>query len=104
MQKNQPGVVVRFQAKPGKGEELFKLCTEHHFTGDPDGPVDWVLSRDNDNPDVMWAFEFYRDDVSFDRHYSNPILEESRQLVLDLLADAPLRVDVHIVSASRGNQ
>ena len=105
MQKNQPGVVLRFQAKPGKGEELFQLCTELHFTGDPDGPVDWVLSRDNGNPDVMWAFEFYRDQASFGRHYSNRVLDEPHQRVLDLLADddgldASMRVDVHIVSSS----
>ena len=105
MQKNQPGVVLRFQAKPGKGEELFQLCTELHFTGDPDGPVDWVLSRDNSNPDVMWAFEFYRDQASFGRHYSNRVLDEPHQRVLDLLVnddslDASMRVNVHIVSSS----
>jgi len=102
MQKNQPGVVLRFQAKPGMGEELFQLCHNLHFTGDPNGPVDWVLSRDNNNPDVMWAFEFYRDDESFERHYANPALDEPHQRVLDLLADegAAMRVDVHIVSSS----
>ncbi|MER6695480.1 putative quinol monooxygenase [Streptomyces minutiscleroticus] len=105
MHKNQPGVVLRFQAKPGKGEELFQLCTDLHCTDDPDGPVDWVLSRDNNDPDIMWAFEFYRDDESFERHYSNPVLDEPHQRVLDLLADEPgldssMRVDVHIVSSS----
>ena len=33
--------------------------------------MDWSLNRDDSNPDVMWAFEFYRDQESFDRHYSN---------------------------------
>jgi quinol monooxygenase YgiN len=105
MKKNQPGVVLRFQAKPGKGEELFQLCTDLHHTGDPDGPVDWVLRRDNDNPDVMWAFEFYRDEESFNRHYANPVLDDGHQRVLDLLAeeeglDPSQRADVHIVSSS----
>jgi quinol monooxygenase YgiN len=105
MKKNQPGMVLRFQAKPGKGEELFQLCTDLHYTGDPDGPVDWVLSRDNDNPDVMWAFEFYRDQESFTRHYSNPVLDAPHQRVLDLLADEEgldpsQRFEVHIVSSS----
>jgi quinol monooxygenase YgiN len=103
MKKNQPGVVLRFQAKPGKGEELFQLCTDLHFTGDPDGPVDWVLSRDKSNPDVMWAFEFYRDQASYDRHYSNPALDEPHQRVLDLVAEndgLDVRVEVHIVSSS----
>jgi len=104
MHKNQPGVVLRFQAKPGKGAELFQLCHELHFQEDPDGPVDWVLSRDKSNPDVMWAFEFYRDQDSFDRHYANPVFDEPHQRVLDLLADdgatPTVRVEVEIVSSS----
>ena len=58
-----------------------------HAIEDPDGPVDWVLSRSVEDPDVMWAFEFYRDDASFDRHYSNPALDDGHQKVMDLLAD-----------------
>ncbi len=53
MHTNQPGVVLRFQARPGKGDELFQLCNDLHFTGDPDGPVDWSLNRDDSYPDVM---------------------------------------------------
>ncbi|MGK5680119.1 putative quinol monooxygenase [Actinoplanes sp. URMC 104] len=105
MFRNQPGVVLRFQAKPGKGDELFKLITDLHHTGDPDGPVDWVVSRDDANADVMWAFEFYRDQESFDRHYSDPVHDEPHQRVFDLLADeegldSSMRVGVHIVSSS----
>lgn len=53
----------------------------------------------------MWAFEFYRDQDSFDRHYSNPALDEAHQRVFDLLADRDgvdpsMRVDVHIVASS----
>ncbi|WP_113701726.1 putative quinol monooxygenase [Nonomuraea lactucae] len=105
MDRHQPGVVLRFQAKKDKGDELFQLVTDLHHTGDPDGPVDWVLSRDASNSDVMWAFEFYRDQDSFDRHYSNPVLDGLHQRVFDLLADeegldSSMRVDVHIVSAN----
>jgi quinol monooxygenase YgiN len=106
MKTNQPGVVLRFQAKPGKGDELFQLCNDLHFTDDPDGPVDWSLNRDDSNPDVMWAFEFYRDQESFDRHYSNQQLDEPHQRVFDLLADEEegldpsMRVDVHVAFSS----
>jgi len=105
MHEHQPGVVLRFKAKPGRGDELFKVCTELHFNGDPDGPVDWVLSRSDEDPDTMWAFEFYRDDASFDRHYSNPALDEGHQRVVDLAAldtieEWGVRVPVHIVSSS----
>ena len=104
MHTKQPGYVLRLKAKPGMGDELFKVCTDLHFNGDPDGPVDWVLSRSLEDPDIMWAFEFYRDDASFDRHYSNPALEEGHQKVRDLLAENleqwGVREHVQIVSSS----
>lgn len=37
MNKNQPGVVLRFQAKKGEGDALFSYVTDLHYTGDPDG-------------------------------------------------------------------
>lgn len=104
MQRNQPGYVIRIKAKPGMGGELLKVCTELHLNGDPDGPVDWVLSTSDDEPDTLWAFEFYRDDDSFDRHYSNPALDEGHQRVVDLLADGVeewgVRAPVHIATSS----
>lgn len=102
--ENQPGYVLRFKAKPGKGDELFKLCHDLHFTGDPDGPINWTLTRSVEDPDVMWAFEFYRDDASFDRHYSNPDLDEGHNRVMDLLAEGieqwGIREHVRIASSS----
>lgn len=104
MNAKQPGYVLRFKATPGMGDALFKLCTELHYNGHKDGPVDWVLSRSDEDPDVMWAFEFYRDDASFSRHYSNPDLDEGHQRIKDLLADNVeewgVREAVHIVSSS----
>lgn len=104
MNKNQPGMILRLQAKPGMGDELFKVCTELHFTGDPDGPVDWVLSRSDDDPDLMWAFEFYRDDASFQRHYADRSLDEGharvRELVVGVEDGRSMRTAVHIVSSS----
>ena len=104
MHDRQPGMVLRLKAKPGMGDELFRVCTELHYNGDPDGPVDWVLSRSVEDPDIMWAFEFYRDDASFDRHYSNSDLDEGHERVRALLADDVekwgVRETVHIVSSS----
>ncbi|POC78385.1 hypothetical protein CRN61_16100, partial [Vibrio vulnificus] len=53
----QPGTVLKKTAKEGKGEELFNLTNKMHYNGDPDGPIDWVLCRAVDDPDVLWAFE-----------------------------------------------
>ncbi|MET9558445.1 antibiotic biosynthesis monooxygenase [Streptomyces sp. NPDC006645] len=104
MHAKQPGLVMRLKARPGKRDELFTLCHEMHFNGDPDGPVDWALSRSDEDPDIMWAFEFYRDDESMNRHYTNPELDAGHQRVMDLLAEGVeewgVRVPVHIVTSS----
>jgi quinol monooxygenase YgiN len=91
---SQPGTVLKFQAKPGKGDRLFELTNQLHFTGDPDGPTDWVLCRADDDPDTLWAFEFYKDDASFERHFSNPEIDKNHEEVIDLLAGPPTRVNV----------
>jgi len=99
--KNQPGVALRMYAKKGMGDALFELTTNMHHTGDPDGPVDWVLCRTKDEPDTLWAFEFYKDQESFDRHYSDPVIDEGHQAVFDLLDGMPLRAEIHIVSSDK---
>jgi quinol monooxygenase YgiN len=100
--KKQPGVVLSMHAKPEMGDALFELITDLHYTGDPDGPVGWGLCRQNDEPDTLWAFEFYKDEESFTRHYSDPEIDKVHEKVFELLADTPLplRADVHIVASS----
>ena len=41
LSKGQPGMFLKMTAKAGKGEALFELTNKLHYTGDPDGPVDW---------------------------------------------------------------
>ncbi|MET9552639.1 antibiotic biosynthesis monooxygenase [Streptomyces sp. NPDC006645] len=97
---SQPGTVLKMRAKPGKGKALFELTRDLHHTGDPDGPVDWVLASDDNDPDTLWAFEFYRDQASFERHFSDTVIDESHEAVIALLAEAPLRVHVHPFASS----
>ena len=79
---------------------LTELTTSLHYTDDPDLPVDWFLCRADDNPDVLWALEFYKDGESFARHFSDPDVDDTHDKVFDLLAEAPLRVEVHPVAFS----
>jgi quinol monooxygenase YgiN len=105
MHRNQPGVVLKMKAKPGKGDALFELTNSLHHTGDdPDGPVNWALRRADDDPDILWAFEFYRDDESFTRHYSDTSRDDGHNQVIDLLAEMPLRVDVHTYARRRADR
>lgn len=89
-------------AKPGMGDALFELVTDLHDTGNPDGPVDGVLCRPNDEPDTLWAFEFYRDKESFTRHYSDPEIDKVHEKIFELLDETrmPIRTDVHITASS----
>ncbi|TCK64596.1 antibiotic biosynthesis monooxygenase [Curtobacterium sp. PhB136] len=91
---SQPGTVLKFKARPGKGDRLFQLTNDLHFTGDPDGPTDWVLCRDDEDLDTLWAFEFYKDDASFERHFANPVIDANHDEVIELLAEQPMRVKV----------
>lgn len=86
------------KAQPGKGDELFQLTLDLHHAEDPDGPVDWIVTRSDDDADTMWIVEFYRDDASFDRHYSNPIVDDRHEDVIALLDGMPQRFDVHSVA------
>ena len=54
-----------------------------------------ILCKDDHNPNILWAFEFYRDDASFKRHFDNPVIDEGHDKVIELLDDVPTRVVVY---------
>lgn len=101
----QPGTVLRFQAKPGKGDELFELTNKLHYMKtladptqkDPDGPTDWIMCRPDDDSDVLWAMEFYKDDDSMDRHFSDPVIDENHDDIINVMGGAPMRSFVYPV-------
>jgi len=105
--KNQPGVVLKLKAKPGMGEALLQMIHDLHYTGDPDGPVNWVICQPNDeDPDSIWVFEFYRDEESFTRHYSDPAIDEVHKKLFELLEDMQqqMREDVLIFASSESER
>jgi hypothetical protein len=100
---NQPGVVIKMVAKPGKGDELFNLClaAKHIDKPERNDPIDWVLCRAHDDSNTMWAFEFFRDDESMSRHYAISATDADTERIMTLLAETPRREDVHIVYSSK---
>ncbi len=50
---SQPGTVLKMRAKIGKGDAFFQLTNKLHYNGDPDGPVDWLLCRDDSDSDTL---------------------------------------------------
>jgi quinol monooxygenase YgiN len=99
---SKPGVLLKMRARSGGGDALAKIITDLHYVEDADGPVDWLVSRDDDEPEVIWVTEFYRDQQSFDRHYaeSNEEVEQRHERLIELLAEPPMRVMVHPVASS----
>jgi quinol monooxygenase YgiN len=98
----KPGVLLKMRAQPGQGAALARVIADLHYVEDADGPVDWLVSQDDDEPEVIWTTEFYRDQESFDRHYaeSNEEVEQRHEDLISLLAEPPMRVMVHPVASS----
>lgn len=97
---SQPGNVLKMKAKEGKEKRLFEYTNELHYTDDPDGPTDWVLCQADDAKDTLWAFEFYKDEASFTRHFSDADVDQEHDTVIDLLGEMPMRDTLHAVSTS----
>ncbi|MGU3409743.1 antibiotic biosynthesis monooxygenase [Microbacterium sp. M1A1_1b] len=98
----RPGVLLMMRAVPGEGDALAQLLTDVHDEADADGPVDWLVMREDEDRDVIRIVEFYRDQESFDRHYaeSNTEVEQRHERIIDLLGAAPERVLLHPVASS----
>jgi quinol monooxygenase YgiN len=101
-ESSKPGVLLKFRAHPGRGAALAEIVTDLHDIEEADGPVDWLVSRDDETPEVIWVTEFYRDQESFDRHYaeSNEAVEQRHEDLITILAEPPMRVMVHPVASS----
>lgn len=82
IEPNQPGNALRFVDKPEKGKDLFDLTNRLHYTDNPDGLTDWILCRAEDEPDMLWAFEFYRNDDSFLRHFTDAKVDRGHEDVI----------------------
>jgi quinol monooxygenase YgiN len=93
----KPGVLLKMRARAGDGDALAKVLTEVHHEEDADGPVDWIVMREDEDPDVIRIVEFYRDQESFDRHYD---VEQRHEKLISLLGEAPERVILHPVASS----
>lgn len=76
MSDRQPGNVVRFRAKPGKGDDLVKQAVEG-FEVMKEKLDSWVIVQVDGDPDEIYVIEFFSDDESMARHRANN--DEARQ-------------------------
>lgn len=96
--RDQPGWVIKMQAKPGKGDDLFETVTR--LFKDVTATSHWVVCRADDDPDTLWSFELFKDQEAFEHLENDQEHDKVRDEVLALLAEQPTRIGVHPYAAS----
>jgi quinol monooxygenase YgiN len=95
--QDQPAYIIRMRAKPGLGDKLFALAT----TGmEKSGSSDrYIIAREDADPDVLWNMEVFRDREAKDAYENSSLADELRDEIIGLLAEPPMRIEVHPYSA-----
>ena len=60
----------------------------------------WIICKEDDDSDTLWAFEFCKDDETLALHESNQDVEKSHEAIIELLAEPPVRIVVRPTAAS----
>lgn len=85
---HQSGKVIRFTAKPGKGEELFALCAEMSERSAATDKT--IIARSEVDPDTLWAMEWFLSDDKFAEQDADPTWDEIHARIGALVADFDL--------------
>lgn len=95
--QDQPAYIIKMVAKPGQGDRLFELATAGmEKSGSSDR---YIIAREDANPDVLWNMEVFRSVEAKDAYENSPLADELRDEIIGLLAEPPMRVEVHPYSA-----
>lgn len=81
----QPGKVLRFTAKPGKGEELFALCAEMSSRSEAVDKA--IIARSEDDPDTLWAMEWFTSDEALAAQDADSTWDDIHARIGALIAD-----------------
>ena len=69
-------LIVRYQAKPGMGDEVAALLARHTAaTRAEPGNLDFVALRGTEDPDSFVLYERYADSDAFEAHTASPHYE-----------------------------
>lgn len=95
--QDQPTYLIKMRAKPGLGDTLLALATAGmEKSGSSDR---FIMVREDADPDVLWNMEVFRSREAKDAYENSPLADELRDEIIDLLAEPPLRIEVHPYSA-----
>jgi quinol monooxygenase YgiN len=95
--QEQPAYIIKMRAKPGMADRLFELATigmEKSNSSDR-----FIIAREDDDPDVLWNIEVFRSEDAKAGYENSPLADELRDEIIDLLAEPPMRIEVHPYSA-----
>ena len=95
--QDQPAYLIKMLAKPGLGDKLFELCTIGMAKS---GASDrYLMVQEDDNPDILWNIEVFKSEEAKAKYENSPLADELRGEIISLLAEPPMRIEVHPYSA-----
>ena len=94
-------VVARLTALPGGRDELVEqIGSAFPAFEQEEGTLVYMLAEDATEADVLWLFEYYRDEEALDMHLAGEAEVELQAMVGDLTAVAPEVVVANPIRAS----
>ena len=76
MSTSEVAIVVRYQAQPGRGDEVAALLARHAAATQAEpGNLDFVALRSFEDPDAFVLYERYADSDAFEAHTASPHYE-----------------------------
>lgn len=95
--QDQPGYIIKMRAKPGKGDKLFELASAGMVKSGSSNR--YILAREDADQDVLWNMEIFTSVEAKDGYETSDLADELRDEIIDLLAEPPMRIEVHPYSA-----
>ena len=95
--QDQPAYIIKMRARPGLGDKLFELASVGMVKS---GASDrFILAREDKDPDVLWNMEVFRSAEAKAAYENSPLADELRDEIIALLAEPPMRIEVHPYAA-----
>jgi quinol monooxygenase YgiN len=94
---DQPTYIIRMRAKPGMGDRLLELATAGMAKSNASDR--FTMLREDADPDVLWNIEVFRSVEAKDAYETSDLADQLRNEIIDLLAEAPVRIEAHPYSA-----
>ena len=90
MATNRTGVMIKFNAQPGRGDALADhLAQSADLAQDEPGTELWIVHRSPTDPDTVWVYEVYASDAARAAHEATDAYQKAREGTGALLGGPP---------------